>query len=768
MSHMKNQIYVPVFATTLLVSAALLFSIQPLFSKMILPLLGGTPHVWNTAMLFFQVTLLAGYGYAHASARFLPLKVQACLQLGLLGVFTLVLPIAIPDGWLPPVDRDPTLWQLSVMAVAVGGPFFVLAGTAPLLQHWFSRSGDKDAGNPYFLYAASNLGSMASLLAYPFLIEPAAGLARQSAGWALGYALLILLTLGAAALVWNKGEKKKAAKKASAEAITWQQRGLWLILSFVPSSLMLGVTTFITTDIASVPLLWILPLALYVGTFIIVFARKEIFKREHIMLAQGVFIVLALGKLMVPYPMHPVPIIILHLVLFFTCALACHTELARSRPGASRLTEFYLIMSAGGALGGFFNAIVAPNVFVLPYEYAIALALAAMLRYGTDAGQSFKNTIEALKKRYEEKKLDILFTKESIFIGVILFASIFTAASLQEMVVFPAAILAAVIMVLLIQRRWLFALGALLILAFHPPGQPAEYFMLDKIVHQERNFFSILKVADTKSGERILLHGTTNHGGQPLDEKYRLTPLSYYSSSSPINDVFELLDYRKGKQKVAVIGLGIGVTACFDKEGRSFDFYEIDPDVVEIAENKNFFTYLSDCGSPYQTILGDGRLQIRNAPDYSYDMILLDAFSSDNIPIHLLTLEAIYTYLTKLKSNGILAFNVSNNYLDIEPVVAKAGETLKLPTYGRFATVSKIEGTDLIGYAAHFMIISPDKDNIPYFEDRGWSKARFRDGVKLWTDQFSNVVSVLGNKTGYKRFMDENAPKDEENNKVPD
>lgn len=749
---MNARLYVPIYALTLTLSAALLFSVQPMFSKMILPMLGGAPQVWNTAMLFFQVILLAGYAYAHGLSHIANVKIQSFIHLVIMAVFVLVLPIAIPEGWVPPLDKDPTLWQLSLMALVVGGPFFALSGSAPLFQKWFAYTDHKDAENPYFLYGASNFGSMSALLAYPFLIEPFAALHEQAFGWMVAYIILIGLVIFCAALVWPSLDKKTktkkktkaktkktAVKKASKKAtlISWPLRFKWLALAFVPSSLMLGVTTYITSEVASVPLLWIVPLAIYVGTFILVFARKPILERRKIMLYFSLSIIILLGSALM-FPVHNIYLLPLHLIVFSFAAYACHTELASLRPKAEKLTEFYLVMSIGGALGGFFNAIVAPQIFIIPLEYAIVLAGACFLRYSAE------------KKPENELKKPMYFIATSLsVISVIIlhFAPYPSVKTITVLIIVGA-------LAFNIEKRYLFSISVFAVLAFFPPGHMWGQNFFKKVLHQDRNFFGIVKVIDTAEDQRIFLHGITNHGTQALDEKYRLEPLSYYNAKSPIRDSFNYFDERPGKQRIAVLGLGIGVTACFQKDGRFFDFYEINNQVIEIAENPDYFTFLSDCGSPYEIIRGDGRLAIQDKPDGFYDLIVLDAFSSDNIPAHLVTKEAVEIYLKKLNANGALLFNISNNYLDIEPVLSQIAKTLDVPAYARFSRSGKLPDSNITYYPAHFFSFSNNALFNKHLRESGWTEGRFRDGVALWTDQYSNIVSVLGNKVGKNRLFE--------------
>lgn len=744
---------IAVYSLTLLLSAGLLFSVQPMFARMILPLLGGTPNVWNTSMLFFQAMLLGGYAYAHFGTKYLGVRAQALLHLALIAVFFFILPFGIPPGAAPPADGDPTLWQLSLMTAAVGGPFFVLAGSAPMLQRWFAATPHKDAANPYFLYGASNLGSVTALLAYPALMEPMLALDSQAQLWKYAYAALFLMTLASASLVWPYGQKASfLSEKTRGQRITWRQRTIWLILAFIPSSMMLGVTTYITSEVASVPLLWIAPLAMYVGSFIIVFARKPIISSKNILDVQGACLIAALALLISDIDINPWAAIALHFALFFFSALACHMELANARPETGNLTEFYLIMSVGGVLGGFFNAIIAPNYFIIPLEYAIALAAAAFMRHSVTKVQPLKSEIAALRTSIKSRGIDSFFSWNFLLSFAVIFSAVYAYASPQNTVTYASAAVIGIFLLLLVDRRWVFAGLVAFTLALFPPGYIDAQIKFTDVLYKGRNFFGIVKVADTKSGERILLHGVTNHGTQALDPKLRSKPLSYYSEFSPAADIFEFLDQKQGPQKIAVLGLGSGAISFYKKSQRSFDFFEINPAVIEIAKNKNFFTYISDCGDSCDIIAGDGRLTIQEKPDESYDLIFMDAFSSDNIPVHLLTIEAIQSYLKKLKPDGVLVFHISNRYIDLEPVLAEASGILDIPGYSRASSAKKIEGTDLIYYPAHYFSFTRNDSMNKFLEKKSWTKGERISGVRPWTDQYSNILSVLGNKVGQKRF----------------
>ncbi len=737
---------VPVYAVTLLLSAFLLFLVQPMFGKMILPMLGGSPSVWNTAMLFFQALLLAGYAYAHGTSRFLSIKTQALLHLALLLAFVFVLPLAIPEGWVPPAGEDPTFWQLGLMAVAVGGPFFVLSGSAPILQHWFAHTSHPDAHNPYFLYASSNLGSMTALLAYPFLVEPALKIGEQSAGWSFGYGLLIACVLASAFLAWKHAEpgKRIAQESGGAETITWERRALWIVLAFVPSSLMLGVTTFITTDLATVPLLWIVPLALYVSTFIIVFAKKPMPPRRLTLPFHAFLLMLLLTIEICLIPIDKTFLMALHILLFFFTALMCHHELAASRPHAGHLTQFYLIMSLGGALGGFFNAIIAPNVFIVPLEYALVLALSAFMRFSSEERAGVSACLERLKASAESGFAAFLRMSGLPFIVIVAVMSMLSPHLIPE----PKALMAIglislLLLPLLLRRRWVFGFCAMAILLVHPPGQNADRLFIEKMHYRDRNFFGILKVGDTGEGIRLLLHGTTIHGAQAIAPEYSKVQISYYSTFSPLTEAFSMADNMSMPQKIGVLGLGIGVAACYQKEGRGFEFFEIDPAVVKVAEDPKLFTYLSGCGSPYEITLGDGRLKIAEEPDHSFDVIFLDVFSSDNIPIHVITAEAMALYKTKLKENGFIVLNTSNRFMDLLPVTAAAAQAIDMKVFSKFTEAGTLEDSGLPYNGAEFVVFTSNPLHMAYLKEKGWAEPQPEPGVRLWTDHYSNIVSVL-------------------------
>ncbi len=758
-----TKLYIPVFSLTLILSASLLFSVQPMFSKMILPLLGGTPQVWNTAMLFFQVCLLAGYGYAHATTRFLNVKVQSVIHIILLFAVLFVLPFGIPEGWLPDETKDPTIWQLYLMTITIGAPFFVLAASAPMLQRWFTNTSHPDADNPYFLYGASNLGSMASLLAYPTIIEPMLNLSGQSNAWMYGFFALFTLVILSAIIIWNDTENKSDKTKKIKEhipSVTNKQRLLWLFLSFVPSSLMLGVTTAITTDIASAPLLWIMPLALYVSTFIIAFARKPIISIPQARLMFDVLFISVISLVVLTNDtyMNPFFLIGIYLALFFSAATLCHLKLVHLKPHNKHLTEFYLFMSAGGALGGVFNAIIAPQLLILPIEFAIAVALVIVARFMTSPSKAvsletiFLSVIRSFIAKKEDRKNNN-FKVEQILIMALLILFIFNKV-LPDATYFIAGLITLTLLFLR-KTRITFAVVSLILLSIFPLR--SNIYSGDNIIYQSRNFFGVIRIID-KENQRILMHGTTNHGMQIKTEgKLALEKISYYSKYSPIFDVMSYYDlHGEDNQKIAVLGLGIGIMSCFQKDGRSYDFYEIDPEIMHLAENKEYFTFLSDCGSPYKTILGDARIKIKEQPNKGYDLVLTDAFSSDNIPIHLLTKEAISSYLSKTSDEGAVVLHISNRYLDLEPILTKTASELGYELLGHAKYPPKSLNKEEHQYfPSHHVILTKSEKMKSFLRDRNWTNGMTNPKAKSWTDSYSNIIAAFGSKITTMRLKED-------------
>lgn len=736
---MKNAIQIPVYTLTLFMSALLLFSVQPIMGKILLPLLGGTPAVWNTAMLFFQLMLLAGYAWAHIAARFFSVRVQTIVQLGLMLAAMATLPISLHGTAEPPSGASPIGWQLGVMLAAVGAPFFVLAATAPMLQRWFAASGHAQAHNPYFLYAASNAGSMVALLIYPFAVEPLLDLGRQTPLWADGFAALMGLIALSGLFLWlhKPVNPDEAVAHAPPTPLSWRERGMWVLLAFIPSSLMLGVTTAITTDIASVPLLWIIPLALYLATFIFAFARRKPISYDVALWGMTIFLAAVLAVTMAGKNMNPFLALFMHCTLFFFTALACHLRLASLQPHADHLTEYYLLISVGGALGGILNGLIAPTVFKTPAEYTLVLLLACFLR------KPGGNPGKLIPDKWEDRFF--VFVLIGLYVGAILM-TLYAQYNPRFSFSILAGLLVFVSLFYTHARPWMFVVVAGLPLLLYPGLGPN---VTGKVLHQSRNFFGILKVIDdTEDNARGLVHGTTLHGMQSLDPKYKNTPMSYYHPRTSIANVFKVMGERKGPQKIAVVGLGTGGLSAYLRPGWTFDFYEIDPAVVEIAKDPKYFTFLETCGAACSVIVGDGRLEIAKAPDESYDLIFLDVFSSDNIPPHIITKEAFSIYLGKLKPDGLMAAHLSSRYLDLAPVAGASARDNGLAGLTRFSPGGKENDTQLF-YAATIVtaFARTEKELDPFRKIKGWGEIPIPDGFRTWTDSYTNVVAAFRRST---------------------
>ncbi len=740
---------------TLFVNAALLFAVQPMFSKMVLPMLGGTPAVWNTCMLFFQAALLGGYLYAHVTSRWLDVRKQSLLQVALFALTFLTLPVAVASGWRPTGGAMPVWWLAALLTVSLGAPFFMLSTGAPLLQRWFSESGHPSAANPYFLYAASNLGSMVALLAYPILIEPTLRLEQQSRVWTAGYVVLALL-IGVCALVvrrrvlWGAdmaeiptgsvaadataadldalGPVAVTGATVPAERLTVWRRVRWVLLSFVPSSMLLAVTTYLATDVASIPLLWIVPLAIYLLTFVIVFARKSVFYRHaYAVWLQPPFLLILAVAIALLMQRSVTALAPTHLAAFFLTALVCHGELASDRPSVAHLTEFYLWLSVGGVLGGIFNVIVAPQVFDTVREYPIAIVLAAALRPRLAGPGPMDRVLDVA----------IPATLCAVIVGVM--RSGFPPASLGEKAnVWMFGVLA--IIVLLFQRHpTRFALGVAAIFIGATLGRGRDKTLL----FQGRSFFGVYRVMAYPK-HHALQNGTTTHGGQSIYPQFATEPLTYYHREGPLGQSFAWLMRKNPNRRVAIVGLGTGTVACYGHSNETWTFYEIDPLIERIAFDPRYFSYLRDCPPAKRIVLGDARLSLEQAPDSSYDFIVLDAFSSDAIPVHLLTREALQLYLRKLAPHGSVAFHISNRYLNLEPVLVEVARDAKVAgAIGADGALTPAQTMSFKMTSKWVVLSRSPKDLSLLVLQKGWRVLPPKSDVALWTDDFSNVFSVF-------------------------
>ena len=778
------------FTCTIFAGAVLLFWIQPLFTKMALPLLGGSPLVWNTAMVFFQAMLLAGYAYAHGLSRWLGARAQLLVHAVVLGAAALALPIGIGAGWQPEAGTPPAAWLMALLFASLGAPFFALAATAPLLQRWFSLGGHPHARDPYFLYAASNAGSVAVLLAFPFLLEPLLATGSQSVAWAFGFAVFALAIVACGATNWRAGSaaahragggirpaaidsagpastgRAETTAAAPGGRVAWRQRGVWLAYSAVPSALLLGVTGHISTDIASAPLLWVGPLALYLLSFVNAFARRPLVP-HWLTVRLMAFSIVLLGALFLWR--EPAGIFLpLHLGAFFCVALACHAELARRRPAAAALTEFYLFLSLGGLAGGVCVALVAPLVFDSVLEYPLFLALAAALlprrrlHDGGDEGASPGRRLddaldepaqpregEAVPgtrsgRRQRGRGVDI--GRGDVAVAAVIAAGVLGVAPLLDAfdLPFPRYAYAGMLGVLAVfalsrqLRPAAFALSiaALLVGSVRPPWS-------DDTVWAGRSFFGVYRVTESdEPARRSLVHGTTNHGGQWMPDGDAVKPSTYYTASSPAVEVLERMRARGSGLRVGVVGLGTGAYAYYRRAGERWRYFEIDPLIAWLATESGYFEMMTRRDPAVPVVLGDARLSLEREPDGGLDLMVLDAFASDSIPTHLLTREAVALYMGKVRPDGIVLFHISNRLLDLEPVLAGAvGELGTAARTGRQADID--ESANPTASPSEWVAMARDEATLDALGlGNSWESLDL-SRQRLWRDDFSNLVGII-------------------------
>ena len=711
------------FGLTAFTGAGLLFLVQPMVAKLLLPSYGGSPMVWNTSTLFFQVLLLAGYLYVHFSTTRLGRR-QPWVQAAVLALPLLALPLALPDSAVPPAGADPALWLLRTLLLAVGLPFAVLATTSTALQRWFSWLGHPRSPDPYFLYAASNAGSFVGLLAYPFLLEPLLTLAQQRAVWSGAYLVFVALFLACGALTLARARvaapSVRAGEAATREPLTWSRRGRWLFLAFVPSSLMLGVTTFITTDVAALPLLWVLPLATYLATFVVAFGRRSRIVSPGLVLAAASVAVACLVSALRPGLLPLSLALALHLGGLALIALAAHSVLAADRPSPERLTEFFVVVAVGGAMGGLLNGLLAPVIFNSPVEYPLVLALVPVVGLGLLVpGLSPLDGGRHVVRRATFMLLPVLLAAAGA-VGLIAgLVPLLSGVVLVAGLVGIASVLAS-------RPAVLAGLAVVAVAATALAGSP---------VVQERTFFGTYRVFASED-MHSLRHGTTLHGLQWLDER-RTEPTTYYARSGPLGDVFEVLDDPDGPPRVGGIGLGTGTIAAYGMAGQQMRFYEIDPAMEEIAEDQDLFSFLADSAADTDVVVGDGRLRADEEPAGAFDLLVLDAFSSDAIPVHLLTLEAFEIYDRVTADDGLIAVHVSNRHFTLDPVVLGAAREL-----GLTGVVRSAPGGDDGAAASRWVVLSRTEGSLVELSGlEGWEPL---DGEpRLWTDDYSSLVGVL-------------------------
>jgi hypothetical protein len=735
----RNRLVLIVYTAAIFVSALLLFSVQPLFTKMVLPRLGGSPAVWSVAMVFFQSLLLAGYGYAHYLTQIRNRIMAVALHLVLLVVALLSLPLSIASGWGEPPTSGYAFWLLGLFAVSIGLPFFALAANNPLLQAWFFRTGHPSGPDPYFLYASSNVGSFLALLSYPVLLEPMFTLRTQNLIWTGGYGLLVVLIAACAVLLLRSPVSAAAdvtAENVDAPPPPWILRARWVFLAAVPSGLLIAVTAHISTDVAAAPLLWVLPLSLYLLTWVLVFQSRPLLPHKWMLMLQplaiaGVIVLLAAGveqKLLLTLGGHQ--------LCFFVIAMACHGELARTRPAARYLTGFYVALSFGGMIGGLFAGLIAPFTFSWVAEYPILLALAALCR------PPGEERLARWSSWYWPFLVVIALTliAPSYFEGKFM-----TWLDVHRVWMIGAVgVLSALLALGLNANRWkIFAtvLVALVLIRAYPAD--------DGRVETVRSFFGVHKIVVTPRGQyHVLMHGTTIHGAQKFQNADgspvtgRPEPITYYHKDGGIGQAITALRERKGEPlRVAVIGLGAGTLTCASQPGESWKFFEIDQTMVDTASDPRYFSYIENCEPGLKPVIGDARLTFAKEPNGAYDLIIVDAYSSDAIPIHLATEEAMAIYKDKLATQGAVLMHVSNRHLELASVVVGIADANDLKSWV-YNEDSKRD--DEYIFPTKVVVSAREEADVGTLaSSEDWALTEAEENQRVWTDDYSNVLGAV-------------------------
>lgn len=772
------------FTLTVFLSAGLLFSIQPMIAKTLLPVFGGGSSVWTTCMLFYQTILLLGYLYAHILMTRFGRRSQIVIHSTLLVIALLVgvffdTPIAPAEASTFPVP-----WLIVQLLLISGLPFFAISSAGPLIQGWFARTGHARAHDPYFLYAASNAGSLIGLLAYPLIFEPNIGLINQRKFWLIGFGVFIVLALCSASKTRKptvetakeaKRRRKAEARKvedvveAASELITWKRRVYWIYLAFIPSSMLLGVTTYITTDVVSLPLLWVLPLVLYLITMIIAFGSNTArfvkdFTRPMVLLVIGAMLLMMAHEINAGESM--VLIILIELFLLTSIGVVCHGRLAMDRPAATHLTEFFLLMSVGGALGGLFNGIFAPLVFTTNLEYPITLVLAVSILpwskdlVGVGAGKARRIR---LVRRIGLPMVSVFFVFVIGFFGVRIVELVEGFMSIEQGKGGMSASLTMFVLMtsvpaVIVYLTWKDGLACAVSLML--PMIAIQYSALrdPDSIYRARTFYGIHEVTKnsfydentrTLVESHVILHGTTKHGIQYLNPELELQPLGYYHFNGPCGMIMRSIKaMRPEGARIGIMGLGSGAISA---HGRAIDeivFFEIDPEVLRIAEDTTLFTYLAKAPAQISVRLGDARKLIEESEEMGeekFDLLHADAFTSDSIPVHLLTVEAINLYFDRLTDDGMVVLHISNRYLDLMPLVFE----LAVETTGIAPLVSldfDIPEEELeYHFPSIWVVLTRDQGTGQRLLDAGMETYIIPDEnrIKVWTDDFSNIISLI-------------------------
>ncbi|WP_298110397.1 fused MFS/spermidine synthase [Bradyrhizobium sp.] len=740
----RNRLVLPVYTAAIFVSALLLFSVQPLFTKMVLPRLGGSPAVWSVAMVFFQSLLLMGYVYAHLLMRINNRLIPILVHVAVLVLAFATLPLAIAVRWGEPPTSGYAIWLLGLFVASIGLPFFALAANNPLLQAWFVRTGHPDGTDPYFLYASSNIGSFLALLSYPFVFEPIFTLRMQNLLWTGGYGLLIALIAACGLLLWRSPAlvPDRVVAESEVPPPSLATRARWVFLAAVPSGLLIAVTAHISTDVAAAPLLWVLPLSLYLLTWVLVFQTRPLLPHKWMLRAQpvaiaGVIVLLAVGgeqNLLLTLGGHQLG--------FFVIAMACHGELARTRPPARYLTGFYVALSFGGMVGGLFAGLIAPNVFSWIAEYPVLIVLAALCRpIGNERWPGLSRWLWPLAvaialllivpsqmrgEMFEWFEAHRVYLAGGVAVLGMLLALVFDTARLK---------LAAIA-----------ALALVLVRVY-----PADDGRVDTV----RSFFGVHKIVTTPGGRyHVLMHGTTIHGAQKFlnvdgtPVAGRPEPISYYHKDGGIGQAITAVRERKGAPlRVAAIGVGSGTLACSAAPGEAWKFFEIDQTMVDTARDSRYFTYVQNCQPDFRPVIGDARLTFAREADGLYDLIIVDAYSSDAIPIHLATQEAMKIYKDKLAPQGVVLMHVSNRHLELASVVVGIADANGMKSW----VYDEDSGRDDDYIFATNVVVSAraDADVGKLAASDKWEATDAKADQRVWTDDYCNVLGAV-----YRRLRD--------------
>jgi spermidine synthase len=713
-----------VFTAALFGSAFLLFWIEPLIARMLLPHLGGSQSVWNICLVFFQAILLLGYTYAYVLTRFSSLRQQVIAHTIMMAAGAGFLPVVVASDWSPSTADSPVLALFGILLLLLGLPFFALSANAPLLQQWYGAAAGRRARNPFLLYAVSNAGSLAALLAYPVIVEPNLTLSRQTALWTDGYfALIGMIVLAGFLAAFGQPDRQSAAvTSATTPAPAWPLRLKWLVYAALPSSLLLGVTGYVTADVAPFPFLWILPLSLYLLSFILTFSERRLLDHALAIKLLPLAIILAGAGFLVSW-VSLLAAVCIEFAAYFLIAIVCNGELARTKPHPDHLTEFYFWLSLGGVVGGVLTVLVSPLLFKDFVEYPLALSLTCLLMPGEadNRQNAYARWIMAgaiiIVVIQPFASINRIISGGTILVGLVLAGYCAAAAKPRN----PLLIALALLLALQSERLLLMRYGS--------------------IILRDRSFYGVYTVTeDQNAGYRMMFHGPTLHGVELIDPK-KYQPLTYYAAKGPLGDVMRNAGRRS--KAVAVIGLGIGSTGCYATAGQSWTFYELDPLVEEIATDSGLFHSLDRCVPKARIVLGDGRLKLAEAGHAKYDLLILDAFSSDAIPVHLLTREAFNGYASALKAHGVMAIHITNRHFDLAPVISRAAPEAGFVTYERDFTPPS--GTDpaLISPSRWMVLARNPNDLRRIVANPGWQLIVPGPDTKLWTDDYSNVLSAL-------------------------